>query len=170
MSLAWGRAVEVGVLQGAFIWHVPEDDPRRRWLDWTGAQLRFEATGSIWYSATNQPAANESATSQSRANRSDNATLYGIGLQPILRWTFDSSSAGRLFVDFGTGPRLISETSIGDRHRFGTALEFRTVLGVGYERKDYDLFLRLEHTSNGSIREPNPGIDFLVMGLAWRLH
>lgn len=150
-SLSLGRAVGVTAVQGVLTWGARDGEARWRWLDWTGARLRLEVTASIW---------------QGDANGAMQGTLAGLGLQPLLRWSFANTRAGRPFVDFGTGPRLWSGTRFGAQQRFGTAFEFGTVLGLGLQREGHDVFLRVEHTSNGGIRRPNPGIDFVLLGMA----
>ncbi|MDO9315696.1 MAG: acyloxyacyl hydrolase [Burkholderiaceae bacterium] len=138
-ALALGRAPGVNAVQGALVWSAREGDPRWRWLDWTGAAPRLEATASMWHG---------------RANVSENATLLGVGLQPLLRWTLAPRRSGLPFVDFGIGPRLWSGKRIGAQQRFGTAFEFGTVLGLGIQRDGHDLYVRLEHTSNGGCDSP----------------
>lgn len=74
---------------------------------------------------------------------------------------------GRWFVEIRTGPRLWSGTHIGRRTRFGTPLEFGTLVGVGARNGALAIVARLEHTSNAHIRKPNPGLDTVQLVLEW---
>jgi hypothetical protein len=56
----------------------------------------------------------------------------------------------------------LSHTQIGDK-RLSTAFQFGDHLGFGYRfgaRSAFDLGYRYQHLSNGSIKRPNPGINF----------
>lgn len=154
VSLTGGRAPGVSSLRGALIWAPSRDEFLPRWLDWTGADPRLELGMSAW---------------RGRAGGSADRTLLGVGVMPLLRWTFAGPAATRYFVDFGVGPRLWTGTSISPGHRFGTAFEFGTILGAGLRQGDYDIFIRVEHTSNGGIKQPNPGINFLQIGVSRNL-
>lgn len=151
VALMAGRAPGVSSLRGALIWAPPRDQFLPRWLDWTGADPRLELGLSVWLG---------------QAGGNGQRTLLGVGAIPLLRWKFAGSAAGEPFVDFGVGPRLLTGTSIAPGHRFGSVFEFGSILGAGLRRGDYDFFLRLEHTSNGGFRQPNPGLDFVQIGVA----
>ncbi|MBI5718786.1 MAG: acyloxyacyl hydrolase [Burkholderiales bacterium] len=151
VSFSAGRAPGVSSLRAAAVWAPPRDEYMPRWLAWTGADPRFELGLNVWHG---------------RAGADAPGTLLGVGALPMLRWTFAGSAAGKPFVDFGVGPRLWTGTRIAPGHRFGTAFEFGTVIGAGVTRGDYDFFVRFEHTSNGSIKQPNPGINFVQIGLS----
>lgn len=154
VSLTAGRAPGVSSLRGALIWAPPHGEFLPHWLDWTGADPRFELGVSVWHG---------------RAGGDAQGTLLGVGAIPILRWSFAGSAASRPFIDFGVGPRLWTGTSIGSGHRFGTAFEFGSILGAGLRRGNYDIFVRVEHTSNGGIKQPNPGINFVQFGVSRNL-
>jgi hypothetical protein len=154
VSFSAGRAPGVSSLRVAAVWAPTRDEAMPRWLAWTGADPRFELGLNVWHG---------------RAGAQTQGTLLGVGAVPMLRWTFAQSAAGKPFVDFGVGPRVWTGTRIGRDHRFGTAFEFGTVIGAGLTRGDHDFFLRFEHTSNGGIKQPNPGINFVQVGLSMRL-
>jgi lipid A 3-O-deacylase len=152
-ALALGRASEIDVVQAeaGWDWRAGDGAALPAWLAWTRARsLSVEATVAAW---------------RSRVAEVRRRELFGAGLRPTLRWAW--GPAGRVFVEFGTGPRLWSGTFIGRHSRFGTLLEFGTIAGAGVRVGAVDLFVRLEHTSNASIRKPNPGLDMVQLGLAW---
>lgn len=155
VAVVAGRATEIDVVQLEAGWRLAANERGGlpRWLSWTGADaLHADASVAAW---------------RSRLADARRRELYGVGLRPTLRWRF--GPADRVFLDFGVGPRLWSGTLVGRRSRFGTAFEFGTIVGIGWQFERADLFLRLEHTSNASIRDPNPGLDMVQLGLAWRL-
>lgn len=154
-SISIERASGAVGLHAALAYEWAHRDPALpRWLEWTGADPRLELGVAVWR-------ADQAGT--------ERATTVGVTASPMLRWSFDRTAAGRPFVDLGLGPRVWSGTHLGERHRFGTAFEFGTTLGVGLRRSGYDLFMRIEHTSNGGIRQPNTGINFVQLGLAFEL-
>ena len=155
VSLTAGRASDVSLLRAALIWAPPRDEVLPRWLEWTGADPRLETGLSVWHGRA--------------GGGGVRGTLWGVEVMPLLRWTFAGSAAAQPFVDFGVGPRLWTGTSIAPGHRFGTAFEFGTIVGAGVRHGDYDFFVRFEHTSNGGIKQPNPGINFVQIGLSKRI-
>lgn len=150
-----GRSSELDAVQLEIGWRLAGlgSGPLPSWLSWTGADaLHVDGTAAAWRS------------SDGVASRKE---LYGVGVRPTLRWSL--GSADRLFAEFGLGPRLWSGTLVGRTSRFGTSFEFGTIVGIGWRFEGADAFLRVEHTSNAGIRDPNPGLDMIQFGLAWRL-
>jgi len=93
-------------------------------------------------------------------------TLYELGLTPVIQLI-----SHRLYLEAGTGPRLITPTSLQDR-TFSTALQFGSLLGCGFLLRHEpftELGFRMQHISNGDMAEPNPGIDFKLMQLRLRI-
>lgn len=155
VALAVEGASGVIGLHGALVYEWAHGDPALpRWLDWTGADPRLEIGAAVW---------------RAQHDSIERQTIVGVTASPMLRWSLDRMAAGQPFVDFGVGPRLWSGAQLGEDHRFGTALEFGTTLGLGLRRGGYDVFMRIEHTSNAGIRQPNTGINFLQIGLAFEL-
>ncbi len=154
VSLTLGHALGVTSFRGALVWVPRCEEFLPRWLQWTGADPRFELAASVWHG---------------RAGGSTQGTLLGVDAMPLLRWTFAGAAASQPFIDFGVGPRLWTGTSIGPGHRFGTAFEFGTVLGAGLRQGNYDVFVRLEHTSNVGIKQPNSGLNFVQVGVSTSL-
>ncbi len=76
------------------------------------------------------------------------------------------------FLELGLGGTVMDRLYATPRNRFSTAFQFTEVLGLGYrfgERQAYELSLRLQHYSNGGIKEPNPGANFVKLrfSMAW---
>ena len=60
---------------------------------------------------------------------------------------------------------------MNSERRFGTRFQYGDHIGVGVRygpRYRYDLGVRLQHLSNGGLADPNPGINFVQVRLAYR--
>ena len=68
VSLTAGRAPGVSSLRGALIWAPPHGEFLPHWLDWTGADPRFELGVSVWHG---------------RAGGDAQGTLLGVGAAPV---------------------------------------------------------------------------------------
>jgi lipid A 3-O-deacylase len=89
-----------------------------------------------------------------------------LGLTPVLRIERTS-----LYVEGAIGFHLV-QRRISAARVFSTAFQFGDQIGAGCRFGPggrYDLGLRLQHISNGGIRRPNPGINFLLVRLQYNL-
>jgi len=95
-------------------------------------------------------------------------TLIDFGFTPVFRLQrLDGSGP---YVEAAIGFHLLSDLSITRTRLFGSHFQFGDHLGAGWRfgpRGRNDIGLRLQHLSNGGIRRPNPGINFLVLRLAY---
>lgn len=74
------------------------------------------------------------------------------------------------YLEAGVGIHLLSHTSIDERV-FSTAFQFGEFLGAGIDfggRERYSIGFRVQHISNGCIKEPNWGITFGELRFAYR--
>ncbi|MCW5568831.1 MAG: acyloxyacyl hydrolase [Dokdonella sp.] len=97
-----------------------------------------------------------------------NDSITEIGLTPVFR--LQQNDLKGLYAEAAIGFHLLSRTSLGDK-RFSTRFQFGDHLGVGYRfgaRGEYDLGLRYQHLSNGSIKKPNNGINFAQIRFQYR--
>ncbi|OFI32244.1 hypothetical protein BFC17_08110 [Alteromonas lipolytica] len=98
-------------------------------------------------------------------------TNFIIALSPVLRKTFSPSATGRFFGEFGIGLSLLDDTRFAGKN-VSTHYQFEDRLGLGYEfgrTYQYRLALRYFHYSNGGVKKPNPGLDFISLSFAMRL-
>lgn len=94
--------------------------------------------------------------------------LWDFSITPVFRLQQSERSALSPYVEAAIGFHLISETRISDTRRFGSAFQFGDHIGAGArfgERGRYDLGVRVQHLSNGSLRRPNHGINFWQLRL-----
>jgi lipid A 3-O-deacylase len=93
--------------------------------------------------------------------------ITSVGLAPVLRWQADDLSGW--YAEAGIGANLLSELYDNNRRRLSTAFQFNDHLGVGYVfDKRWDVGLKLEHFSNGGIKEPNNGVNMVMVKVAYR--
>ena len=86
--------------------------------------------------------------------------IFDLGVTPVFR--IQPNGLVGPYIEAAIGFHLLSHTSIGDR-RLSTAFQFGDHVGAGYRfgaKGSYDLGYRFQHLSNGSIKRPNPGINF----------
>jgi hypothetical protein len=91
-------------------------------------------------------------------------TVTDLGLTPVFRLQQTSPSAISPYLEAGVGFHLISPTSFDDQRHFSSAFQFGDLVGVGArfgEHGRFDLSLRFQHLSNGGIKEPNDGVNFV---------
>ena len=68
------------------------------------------------------------------------------------------------YLEAGFGPYLLSKTINNDDTRMPSALEFGSHLGVGFAlTKNQTLGIGLQHLSNAGIKQPNGGINLLLL-------
>jgi hypothetical protein len=89
--------------------------------------------------------------------------VYDLGFTPTAR-------VGRSpYLEAGLGAHVLSDLDVGAGSDFSTRFQFGDHLGVGMRFGHYDLGLRFQHLSNGGLRNPNPGINFLILRLQYHL-
>lgn len=93
-------------------------------------------------------------------NRRQNIT--SVGITPVLRYQADDGKGW--YAEGGIGANLLSHVYHNGGKRLSTAFEFGDHLGVGYVfANKWDVALKLQHFSNASIKEPNDGVNFVVL-------
>jgi hypothetical protein len=68
------------------------------------------------------------------------------------------------YWEAGFGPYLLSQTINNEDTRMPSSLEFGSHLGIGFRlAKDHTLGIGLQHLSNAGIKQPNGGINLLLL-------
>lgn len=99
----------------------------------------------------------------SEGRDASNVWFTQIGITPVLRVQPRAWKSG-WYVEGDIGVNLIAPICHSRDKRFSTTFNFGDHLAVGLqfcERKQHEIALRLQHFSNGGIREPNPGENFV---------
>ena len=89
-----------------------------------------------------------------------------IGATPVFRLQREM-----IYVEGAIGFHLVS-TRISAARLFSTSFQFGDHLGAGMRfgpGRRYDLGMRVQHLSNGGVRSPNPGINFVLVRLQYDL-
>jgi hypothetical protein len=88
--------------------------------------------------------------------------LGQLGLIPVLRYRPGTATSG-WFAEIGIGATVTTVIYDTKSERFSTRFNFGDHLSVGHSfgtGGQDELSLRVEHFSNGDIRQPNPGATF----------
>ena len=89
-----------------------------------------------------------------------------IGFTPVFRFQRDDKKG--FYAEAGVGVNLFSELYNNNGKELSTAFQFGDHIGTGYVfANGIDLGIKLQHFSNGGIKEPNGGQNFAVVKLAY---
>jgi len=93
----------------------------------------------------------------------DTAAIVTIG--PGLAWV---SPSQQFTVEAGISPTLVSRHEFGDAD-FGGIFQFTSFVGLSSRiGNQITASLRIQHMSNASIYDPNPGLDQVMLGINYR--
>jgi lipid A 3-O-deacylase len=90
----------------------------------------------------------------------------GIALSPVFAYYLDFNEI-KPFFEVGIGASLFKDSKIDNRD-LSTNFLFEDRIGVGVKYKNLELSFRFMHYSNGSIKEPNDGIDIWIGSLSYK--
>jgi hypothetical protein len=94
-----------------------------------------------------------------------NQNLWVVGITPVFRYQSDSKLG--LYGEAGIGASVFSELYDNASNRLSTAYEFADHIGVGYVLDNkWDISARIQHYSNGGIKHPNSGVNWVVLRVA----
>ena len=106
------------------------------------------------------------AATQWRENRYLNLpdsthSIFDLSITPIFRLKSDDPSG--LFAEAGIGIHYLSNAYDNNGRKLSGSLQFGSHVGVGYAfNNKLDISLNVQHVSNGGIRHPNDGVNFVV--------
>jgi len=89
-----------------------------------------------------------------------------VGVTPVFR-----VERRAFYAEAAVGFHLVSR-QISAARVFSTEFQFGDHFGAGFrfgEGERYDLGMRVQHISNGHLRSPNPGINFVLVRLQYSL-
>ena len=86
-----------------------------------------------------------------------------IGVTPVFRFERE-----RMYVEAAIGAHLV-QRRISAQRVFSSSFQFGDHIGLGRRGRQYDLGVAFQHLSNGGIRRPNPGINFILLRLQYHL-
>jgi hypothetical protein len=95
-------------------------------------------------------------------NGNGSQDLTDIGITPVLRFQRDDLKG--FYLEGGIGAHYLSGLYDNNDRRFSTRFQFGDHIGVGYVFDNgLDLGLKIQHFSNGGVKQPNPGVNFAVI-------
>jgi lipid A 3-O-deacylase len=93
-------------------------------------------------------------------------SITAIGITPVFRLQKDSLTG--IYGEAGIGLRHLFELYSNNDRQLSTNFQFGSHLGVGYVfENNLDLGMKIQHFSNGSIKKPNDGVNFLVVRMSY---
>ena len=98
--------------------------------------------------------------------RHEQAEFIQFGVTPLLRYPLAASARCTWFVEGGVGFHFIAPRYRTHGKRFSTSVNFQDLIGLGLrfgEARRNEVVLYVSHFSNGGIKEPNPGENFLQL-------
>ncbi|WP_028102590.1 acyloxyacyl hydrolase [Pseudoduganella violaceinigra] len=97
----------------------------------------------------------------------DKKSLADIGITPVFR--YERTDKKGLYVEGGIGAHVLSKIYNNNDDHLSTAFQFGDHIGVGYVfDNNWDVAIKAQHFSNGGIKNPNSGVNFLVVKAAYR--
>jgi hypothetical protein len=131
-------------------------------LDWAWRrQLRYGTLGGYWDVGVGAWRTRGSAEASAR-------WVAQIGVTPVLRWY---PGDGGWFLEGAIGLHLLAPKYRSGDKRFSTTLNFGDHIAAGWRfgpGREREVALRYQHFSNGGLRHPNPGADFVQLRYAQR--
>lgn len=106
---------------------------------------------------------------QWRGNRYANISgahqdITDIGFTPVFR--FEREDKKGFYAEAGIGIHLLSQNYNNNGRRLSTHFQFGDHIGLGYVfANKFDVGLKFQHFSNGSIKKPNNGVNFAVLSV-----
>lgn len=93
--------------------------------------------------------------------------ITDLGLTPVFRFQRDDKKG--LYGEFGIGAHYLSGIYDNNDKQLSTHFQFGDHIGIGYVFSNaLDLGLRLQHFSNGGYKQPNDGVNFVVLRARYR--
>jgi lipid A 3-O-deacylase len=102
------------------------------------------------------------------SNDGGNHQVADIAFTPVFRLTQKVRSHFAPFAEAAVGASVMSTHNVWRGHNMSSNFQFadHVAAGVSFGQKlEWDVAARLQHFSNGGIRNPNPGINFFELRL-----
>lgn len=146
-SLDYGDGVDVSMIRFGI-----QSDWKQRWFESNGTHVSgyWDGTLARW----------RGSAYLGVASQHQNITV--IGVTPMFRLRADDGKGW--FLEGGIGLHLLSELYDNDYRRLSTRYQFGDQIGVGYVfNNGWEAGMTLSHFSNGGLKKPNDGINFLLI-------
>lgn len=149
-SVEVGSGAKVQFLRGAV-----QSDWSARWFSNHGYHL-----SGYWDANLAQWRGNDS-----NSDRGGHQNITVVNLTPVFRYERDDKRG--FYGEGGIGVSLFSHLYDNNDKRLATAFQFGDHVGAGYVFDDkWEAGFKLQHYSNGGIKHPNGGVNWLVLKVA----
>ena len=135
-----------------------------------GAQWKWD---NMWWhsNGTHIGAYWDMTIAQWRGNRFQNIpgnkqNITAAGITPVFRFQNDNRKG--FYAEAGIGAYLLSELYDNNDKQLSTRIQFGDHIGVGYIfANNADVSFKIQHFSNGSIKQPNDGVNFAAVRISF---
>lgn len=153
VSLELGDASDVRMASVGLQW-----DWNKNWLPTSNAHL-----GGYWDLTLGQWHVEHYKNDPNRTK-----DIFLVGITPVFRFQRDSKTG--LYAEAGIGAYLLSDLYHSKNRKLSTAFQFGDRFGLGYVfQNGLDLGIKYQHFSNGSIKQPNDGVEFVILRASYPL-
>lgn len=145
-SLEVGTGNKTKVLRAGIQWHSD-----KQWFSSNATHLGmyWDATISQWKGDNYQ-------------NSGRKKNLAEVGITPVFRFQDDNKKG--IYYEAGVGLHMLSDIYNNNDRHFSSKFQFGDHLGIGYVTKTgWDFGIKIQHFSNGGIKQPNPGVNYAVL-------
>ena len=97
-------------------------------------------------------------------------TNFVLALSPVIEFPVGNLYRNKIYVEFGIGVSLLDDTNfagkdVSTHYQFEDRLGFKMKFG---DKGENEVSLRYFHYSNGGLKKPNPGLDFVSLSFMKR--
>jgi lipid A 3-O-deacylase len=145
----------------------------------TGNQTQMVRLGTQWQWARHWKFSNgahiggywDLSLAQWRGKRYQNIAgqkqnITSIGITPVFRFQYETLKG--FYAEAGIGAHYLSGLYNNNDSQLSTRFQFGDHIGVGYMfENSLDLGFKIQHFSNGGIRNPNDGVNFAVVRVSY---
>lgn len=101
--------------------------------------------------------------SYNKWEHSTGGDINGVALSPVfVYWFGDKDNLIQPYIEGGIGATYIDEYYIADRN-LSSNFQFEDRIGAGVRIGFFDINARYMHYSNASLKQPNHGIDIVIL-------
>jgi len=93
--------------------------------------------------------------------------IYNFSITPVFQYNLIQRKNFGTYLFAGVGVSLFSDT-MADTKNLSTYFQFDDRIGIGLKKEMIDFQLAYFHNSNGSIKEPNDGIDMILLNIMYK--
>jgi len=97
----------------------------------------------------------------------DQKDIYNFSITPVFQYNLIQRKNFGTYLFAGVGVSLFSDT-MADTKNLSTYFQFDDRIGIGLKKEMIDFQLAYFHNSNGSIKEPNDGIDMILLNIMYK--